>query len=207
MKIPMTLPALGDATEGATAFRWLKSPGEQVSEGEPLVEVSTDEVDSEIDSPATGLLPQILVAEDEAARVSDVIAILAVDDDTTAPPDAKPAEASPGVTTTSSPAAPIVSAPPPGHTSRPATRSQTVVSPGVAPASVGARVQDVSTGGPHGLRGSALRGTTQPVTRIRTTIAHRMVQSLQTSAQLTTIVEVDASNDDLQYARGISAVR
>jgi len=68
------LPALGDAVEGATISQWLKSVREPVVLGEPIVEVSTDKVDREIESPVSGVLAEILVAEDETARVGSVLA-------------------------------------------------------------------------------------------------------------------------------------
>ncbi len=63
------LPALGESVTEGTVTRWLKEVGEEVAEDEPLLEVSTDKVDTEIPSPAAGTLLEILVGEDETAEV------------------------------------------------------------------------------------------------------------------------------------------
>ena len=71
------LPALGESVTEGTVTRWLKKVGDSVAIDEPLVEVSTDKVDTEIPSPVAGVLQQILVQEDETAAVGAVLAIVA----------------------------------------------------------------------------------------------------------------------------------
>jgi len=71
------LPALGESVTEGTITRWLKKVGDTVAVDEPLVEVSTDKVDTEIPSPVAGILQQILVQEDETAAVGAVLAIVA----------------------------------------------------------------------------------------------------------------------------------
>ena len=71
------LPALGESVTEGTVTRWLKKIGDSVAIDEPLVEVSTDKVDTEIPSPVAGVLQQILVQEDEVALVGAVLAIVA----------------------------------------------------------------------------------------------------------------------------------
>ena len=63
MPTSVTMPALGESVTEGTVTRWLKQEGEQVEADEPLLEVSTDKVDTEIPSPAAGVLTKILVAE------------------------------------------------------------------------------------------------------------------------------------------------
>src|SRR5919197_279925 len=88
MAVSVTLPALGESVTEGTVTRWLKAEGERVESDEPLLEVSTDKVDTEIPSPAAGVLASIKVAEDETVEVG---AELAVIDDGTGAPAAAPA--------------------------------------------------------------------------------------------------------------------
>ncbi|MFD9589472.1 2-oxoglutarate dehydrogenase, E2 component, dihydrolipoamide succinyltransferase [Streptomyces sp. NPDC059980] len=90
MPVSVTLPALGESVTEGTVTRWLKAEGERVEADEPLLEVSTDKVDTEIPSPAAGILASIKVAEDETVEVG---AELAVIDDGTGAPAAAPAPA------------------------------------------------------------------------------------------------------------------
>ena len=69
MSESVNLPALGESVTEGTVTRWLKSVGDRVEIDEPLVEVSTDKVDTEIPSPAAGVLSRIVVSEDETAEV------------------------------------------------------------------------------------------------------------------------------------------
>ena len=89
-----TLPALGESVTEGTISRWLKEVGDTVEADEPLVEVSTDKVDTEIPSPAAGTLLEIKVNEDETAEVGAVLAIIG---DASAAPAAEqpPAEQAP----------------------------------------------------------------------------------------------------------------
>jgi pyruvate dehydrogenase E2 component (dihydrolipoyllysine-residue acetyltransferase) len=77
MPVSVTLPALGESVTEGTVTRWLKAVGDRVEADEPLLEVSTDKVDTEIPSPSAGVVSQILVAEDETAEVGAVLAIIA----------------------------------------------------------------------------------------------------------------------------------
>ncbi|MCX6497995.1 MAG: 2-oxoglutarate dehydrogenase, E2 component, dihydrolipoamide succinyltransferase [Arthrobacter sp.] len=72
----VTLPALGESVTEGTVTRWLKSIGDSVEVDEPLLEVSTDKVDTEIPSPVAGTLQEIRVAEDETAEVGSVLAVI-----------------------------------------------------------------------------------------------------------------------------------
>ncbi|WP_326795475.1 2-oxoglutarate dehydrogenase, E2 component, dihydrolipoamide succinyltransferase [Streptomyces sp. NBC_01808] len=90
MAVSVTLPALGESVTEGTVTRWLKAEGESVEADEPLLEVSTDKVDTEIPSPAAGVLSSIKVAEDETVEIG---AELAVIDDGTGGAAAAPAPA------------------------------------------------------------------------------------------------------------------
>ncbi|MFJ2391392.1 2-oxoglutarate dehydrogenase, E2 component, dihydrolipoamide succinyltransferase [Streptomyces sp. NPDC087843] len=117
MPVSVTLPALGESVTEGTVTRWLKAEGERVEADEPLLEVSTDKVDTEIPSPAAGVLASIKVAEDETVEVGAELAV--IDDGTGAPaaapapaaePEAAPAPAAPAPAA-EAPAAPAPEAP------------------------------------------------------------------------------------------------
>ncbi|WEV28230.1 2-oxoglutarate dehydrogenase, E2 component, dihydrolipoamide succinyltransferase [Streptomyces sp. 71268] len=93
MAVSVTLPALGESVTEGTVTRWLKAEGERVEADEPLLEVSTDKVDTEIPAPAAGVLSSIKVAEDETVEVGAELAV--IDDGSGAPAEAPAAEAAP----------------------------------------------------------------------------------------------------------------
>lgn len=72
--IEVTLPKLGESIVGATVVQWLKKEGEKVSLDEPLLEVSTDKINSEIPSPVAGILKEIIVREDQEIEVGALLA-------------------------------------------------------------------------------------------------------------------------------------
>ncbi|WP_055593014.1 2-oxoglutarate dehydrogenase, E2 component, dihydrolipoamide succinyltransferase [Streptomyces hirsutus] len=76
MAVSVTLPALGESVTEGTVTRWLKAEGERVEADEPLLEVSTDKVDTEIPAPAAGVLSSIKVAEDETVEVGAKLAVI-----------------------------------------------------------------------------------------------------------------------------------
>src|SRR5690606_39281530 len=86
---------LSAGVTGGTVTRWLKREGERVEADEPLLEVSTDKVDTEIPSPASGVITKILVKEDETVEVGAELAVIDPNaaEGTTAPaaPAAEPA--------------------------------------------------------------------------------------------------------------------
>ncbi|HEY7273667.1 MAG TPA: 2-oxoglutarate dehydrogenase, E2 component, dihydrolipoamide succinyltransferase [Actinoplanes sp.] len=81
MPVSVTMPRLGESVTEGTITRWLKQEGERVEADEPLLEVSTDKVDTEIPSPAAGVLSRIVVGEDETADVGSELAIISGDDE------------------------------------------------------------------------------------------------------------------------------
>ncbi|MSW43113.1 MAG: 2-oxoglutarate dehydrogenase, E2 component, dihydrolipoamide succinyltransferase, partial [Actinobacteria bacterium] len=230
----VTFPALGESVTEGTVTRWLKAVGDSVSADEPLLEISTDKVDTEIPSPVSGVLLSIEVAEDETAPVGAVLAVIGAAGATApaapAPTPAAPAPAAPEAP--AAPAAPVAPAPAPAAPAAPApapASPDAYVTPlvrrlatenGIDLATltgtgVGGRIrkQDVLAAAaaattptaptppnppagappttPAQATTSSLRGRTEPLSRLRSIIASRMVESLQSSAQLTTVVEVD----------------
>ncbi|WP_341729020.1 2-oxoglutarate dehydrogenase, E2 component, dihydrolipoamide succinyltransferase [Brooklawnia sp.] len=232
------LPALGESVTEGTVSRWLKEVGEQVEADEPLLEVSTDKVDTEIPSPAAGVLLEIRVREDDVAAVGSVLGLVGSPAATPAPAPAAPTPA-PAAPVAAAPAAPA--APKPAEPAAVAPRATGEDGPYVTPlvrkmaadngvdldsvtgTGVGGRIrkQDVLAAAEAAKEAarkaaeaaaapapaaaaptaaakaapapdeSGKRGTTEKMSRMRTVIASRMVESLQTAAQLTATVEVD----------------
>ena len=294
MPVSVTMPQLGESVTEGTVTRWLKKEGEHVETDEPLLEVSTDKVDTEIPSPASGVLSSITVAEDETVEVGAELAVISQEGEAAgaaapaqeappapaptpepapAPQAPAPQQAAPPASwppaAPAAPPAPAAPTPPPQAPAAPAPQApapqapapqapapaaaqapsgdgpyvtplvrklasehsvdlSTVQGTGVggrirkqdvleaarayqappaqapaqapapapaapqAPAPTPARTAAPATSG--AVAGEAgLRGTTQKMTRIRQTIAKRMVESLQVSAQLTTVIEVDVT--------------
>ena len=240
------LPALGESVTEGTITRWLKKVGDTVAVDEPLVEVSTDKVDTEIPSPVAGVVQQIMVQEDETVAVGAVLAIIA-DGAAAAPaavetpaPVAAPAPiveapvipapvaampvAAAVVAPAAAPVAPAMPAPVPAVAPAPvAAESESdpnYITPivrklahdmgvnlaAVRGTGVGGRIrkEDVMAFGSSApaasppaaapaLAVSPLRGTTEPMSRLRKVLAERAVASMNSSAQLTTVVEVDVT--------------
>ncbi|NCV76219.1 MAG: 2-oxoglutarate dehydrogenase, E2 component, dihydrolipoamide succinyltransferase [Actinobacteria bacterium] len=242
------MPALGESVSEGTVTRWLKSVGDQINVDEPLLEVSTDKVDTEIPAPASGTLISIDVPVDSTVPVGARLATIGSTSAASQTP-ATPTPVAPVVATQ----VPPVSAPKPIPTppqtppplipkpaaSAPAPRSaapagttvldDSYVTPivrklaqekgvdlaRVRGTGVGGRIRKedvmaaaapVATNVPTStqvssapsqtapakpIQVSPLRGTTVTMSRLRKVIAARMLESLQTSAQLTTVVEVD----------------
>jgi pyruvate dehydrogenase E2 component (dihydrolipoamide acetyltransferase) len=274
----VTLPALGESVTEGTVTRWLKQVGDQVETDEPLLEISTDKVDTEIPSPASGTLLEIKVAEDETVEVGTELAVIgsaegAAGEQPAEQPAERPAEtaaAEPTTAATPEDAAakaetpleaeatsqaaadaqseekaqakeqpppappaeqPAPSAPAAAAAAAPRGDGSPYVTPlvrklaaehsvdlaGLSGTGVGGRIrkQDVlaaaeqakkaaeapapqpaaatAPAAPPAPEVSPLRGTTEKMSRMRSLIARRMVESLQTSAQLTTVVEVDVT--------------
>ena len=236
---PVVMPALGESVTEGTVTRWLKKVGETVAVDEPLLEVSTDKVDTEIPSPVAGVLLSIDVPVDSTVAVGTKLASIgaagAAQVSTPAPtpaptpsptPVATPAPVAAPVVATPAPAAPAPVAPKVAAASvlddsyvTPIVRKlaaengvnlSTVRGTGVggrirkedvlaavskptAAASVVAPVAATTSApkAPAPVVVSPLRGTTVTMSRLRKVIAARMLESLQVSAQLTTVVEVD----------------
>ncbi|MCX5100172.1 MULTISPECIES: 2-oxoglutarate dehydrogenase, E2 component, dihydrolipoamide succinyltransferase [unclassified Streptomyces] len=139
----VTLPALGESVTEGTVTRWLKEVGEEVTEDEPLLEVSTDKVDTEIPAPVSGVLLEIVVAEDETAEVGAKLAVIGA---AGAAPAAAPAPAAPAPVAAPAPApaapapapAPVAPAAPAPAAPAPAPAPVAPAAPAAAPAPVAA---------------------------------------------------------------------
>jgi len=127
--VDVTMPQLGETVTEGTITRWIKAVGDHVDADEPLFEVSTDKVDSEVPSPASGYLAEIVVPEGETVEVGARLAVLSdapPDGSAPAPPPAaEPAPAAPpdeppAPTPTPAPAAPPAEPPAPTPTPAPA---------------------------------------------------------------------------------------
>ena len=268
----VTMPALGESVTEGTVTRWLKQEGDDVEVDEPLLEVSTDKVDTEIPSPVAGKLNKILVQEDDTVPVGADLAVIGDSGGGSAPAAAAEAPAPEPAAAAPAPAAPApASAAPAPAAAAPASAAPAPAAPAPAPAApapaaeapapaaaapassddtegrdaaayvtplvrklaadhgidlatltgtgIGGRIrkQDVMAAAeakkapapaPEAPAPAAAapaapakapaatdsrRGTTEKMSRLRQTIARRMVESLQISAQLTTVVEVDVT--------------
>lgn len=136
MSTSVVLPALGESVTEGTVTRWLKQVGDTVQADEGLLEISTDKVDTEIPSPVSGVIEEILVAEDETVEVGALLARIgdgseaapAADAPAAAAPAAEsaPAEAAPAE---AAPAAPAAEAPAPAAEAAPAGDATDIVLP------------------------------------------------------------------------------
>jgi len=113
--VNVVLPALGESVTEGTVTRWLKNVGDSVSLDEAIVEISTDKVDTELPSPAAGVITEIKVSQDQVAAVGAVLAVISSSAGAVAPKPATPAPA------------PVV------QTSPPAPKVETVVVPQAPP--------------------------------------------------------------------------
>ncbi|MBK7033988.1 MAG: hypothetical protein IPH49_12170 [Ignavibacteria bacterium] len=76
MSIEVVMPKMGESIQEGKILRWVKNVGEKVERDEVILEISTDKVDTEVPSPASGVISQILFAEGDTVEVGKVIAIL-----------------------------------------------------------------------------------------------------------------------------------
>ncbi|MGK5533071.1 2-oxoglutarate dehydrogenase, E2 component, dihydrolipoamide succinyltransferase [Streptomyces sp. URMC 129] len=208
----VVLPALGESVTEGTVTRWLKAVGEEVEADEPLLEVSTDKVDTEIPAPVAGTLLEITVGEDETAEVGAKLGVIGAPGAAPAPAPAAPAPApAPRVT---APAAPATD----GAYVTPLVRKlagENGVDLGTVKGSgVGGRIrkQDVLAAAEAARAAAApapapaaaapakapaqpspLRGQTVKMTRIRKLIGENMMKALHSQAQLSSVVEVDVT--------------
>jgi len=133
----ITLPQLGETVTEGTITKWFKKVGDTVAADEPLFEVSTDKVDTEVPSPISGTLTEIRVAEGDTVPVGTVIAVVGVAGaapaPTPAPVVATPVAAAPAPTPAPAPApvvaAPVAAAPAPTPAPAPAATSNKLLSP------------------------------------------------------------------------------
>src|SRR5207244_7102085 len=89
-QVDVVMPQMGVSVSEGTITKWLKQPGEAVAADEPLLEISTDKVDTEIPSPGAGVLQEILVQEGETVEVGTKLATIAPEGAAPAPPAPEP---------------------------------------------------------------------------------------------------------------------
>ncbi len=147
--VTVTMPALGESVTEGTVTRWLKQEGDEVAMDEPLLEVSTDKVDTEIPSPAAGVLTKIIAGEDSVVAVGGALALIGGSAPTAAAPAAAPAPA-PAASAPAPAASPPAPAPAAAPTSSPAQGEGT-------PAYVTPLVRKLAS--QHGVELSTLTGT------------------------------------------------
>ncbi|MBN9177175.1 MAG: 2-oxoglutarate dehydrogenase, E2 component, dihydrolipoamide succinyltransferase [Microbacterium sp.] len=129
MSTSVVLPALGESVTEGTVTRWLKKVGDTIQADEGLLEISTDKVDTEIPSPVSGVIEEILVAEDETVEVGAVLA--KIGDGSSAPAG----DAAPAAEVPAAPAAPVAAEP--AQASEPAQTEAAPASEAPAPAASG----------------------------------------------------------------------
>ncbi|MDN4472664.1 2-oxoglutarate dehydrogenase, E2 component, dihydrolipoamide succinyltransferase [Demequina zhanjiangensis] len=144
----VTLPALGESVTEGTVTRWLKNVGDTVEADEPLLEVSTDKVDTEVPSPFAGTVTEILVAEDDTVEVGAVLA--RIGDGSAAPAPAPAAESAPAPAPASAPAPAAESAPAPAPAPASAPAPQSAPAPASAPAAAPAQASAPAPAGQVG---------------------------------------------------------
>jgi 2-oxoglutarate dehydrogenase E2 component (dihydrolipoamide succinyltransferase) len=107
MSVSVTMPQLGESVTEGTVTRWLKQVGDTITADEPLLEISTDKVDTEIPAPASGVLLEIRALEDEVVQVGGELAVIGVANESVA----SAAPAAPAPVVEAPVAAPVVEAP------------------------------------------------------------------------------------------------
>src|SRR3990172_9311799 len=101
MAVEVVMPQMGESIFEGTITKWLKKPGDRVQRDEPLLEISTDKVDVEIQSPASGVLKEVKVGEGQTVPIRTVVALIDADapgkgaTEVGAAESAAPAEAAP----------------------------------------------------------------------------------------------------------------
>jgi 2-oxoglutarate dehydrogenase E2 component (dihydrolipoamide succinyltransferase) len=126
MSESVNLPALGESVTEGTVTRWLKNVGDRVEVDEPLLEVSTDKVDTEIPSPIAGIIEAILVAEDATVEVGTPLVTIGDGSGGGAAAPAAPAEAAPQPAAEAAPAPAAEAAPAPAAEAAPAPAAEPV---------------------------------------------------------------------------------
>src|SRR5580704_15152173 len=124
----VVMPQMGESIVEGTLTKWLKKPGDKVERDEPLFEISTDKVDTEIPSPAAGTLGELLVQEGQTVQVNAIVA--RINEGGSAPAAPAPAAAAPASAPPPPPAAPVAAvAPPPPPPPAPAPQAAAVKEP------------------------------------------------------------------------------
>jgi pyruvate dehydrogenase E2 component (dihydrolipoamide acetyltransferase) len=114
MPTDVIMPQMGESIFEGTITKWLKKPGDTVERDEPLFEISTDKVDAEIPSPASGVLSEVKIAEGNTVQINTVVGVITDADGQAPPAPAPPAKESPSAAASSAPAASPAPAAPAG---------------------------------------------------------------------------------------------
>ena len=114
MPTDVIMPQMGESIFEGTITKWLKKPGDTVQRDEPLFEISTDKVDAEIPSPASGVLSEVKIAEGNTVQINTVVGVIADADGQAPPAPAPPAKESPSAASSPAPAASSAPAAPAG---------------------------------------------------------------------------------------------
>lgn len=221
--VNVVLPALGESVTEGTITRWLKKVGEAVQQDEALVEISTDKVDTEIPSPTSGVVAKILVGEDSVAQVGATLAIISTTSGVALPAATPVVPVQPTIETVAAPSVATtthVEVPRSSEVDnsdayvtplvRKLAAENNIDLASLTGTGIGGRIrkQDVldavakRDGGavaapqkvqPQTVIDTLRRGRTEKLTRLRKVIADRMLESLQVSAQLTSVTEVDVT--------------
>jgi pyruvate dehydrogenase E2 component (dihydrolipoamide acetyltransferase) len=146
MSVSVSMPQLGESVTEGTVTRWLKKEGERVEADEPLLEVSTDKVDTEIPSPVSGILRGITVAEDETVAVGAELAV--IDEEGAAASAAPPAASAPAA----EPEAPAAAV---AEQAAPAAQAPEPQTPAPAPQAPAAPAPAAANGGAQGYGASS----------------------------------------------------
>src|SRR5437868_2947384 len=192
--VDVVMPQMGVSVSEGTITRWLKQEGEQVEADEPLLEISTDKVDTEVPSPASGTLTQILVQEGETVDVGTKLGQIGGSAGAEAPAQeaAPEAEPEPEPEPESPEPATAEAAAEAGAASSAETPAPTAPAP-AAPAAPPAAPPKPPAPAPVAA-GETLPGETlEPITAMRRGIAEHMRRSLDTSAHVTSAIEIDFS--------------
>jgi len=169
------MPALGENVAEGIITRWLKDVGDTVDADEALLEVATDKVDTEVPAPIAGTIRELLAEENSTVAIG---APLATIDPVSVAPESAPPKPEPEPAPAPAPEPAAVPAPAPAPEPAPGAATQP------APPQAAEAPPAPAAQGP---------GRTEKMSRLRQTIAKRMVESLQVSAQLTTVLEADVT--------------
>lgn len=202
MAIRVLVPRLGESVEEVNISRWLKNEGDLVNEMEPLLEINTDKVDSEIPAPAAGRVTQILIPQGASARVGDVLALIE-SEELPVPPAPKRRESgfiSPVVARMAAQHNLDLSQIPGTGLNGRITKEDVLLfmqqTPGPGPA------QAEPTSAPSLLvENLASDFTSQPLSEMRRLVARNMLESKRTSPHVLTVMEADLSHIEQHRAR------
>jgi len=209
----VVMPQMGESIVEGTLTKWLKKPGERVGRDEPLFEISTDKVDTEIPSPAAGVVSEILVEEGKTVAINTVVARIEESGGSGEDTGDKITGATPPPPESSAPLSPLVRKLAREHNLDLSQMQGTGAGGRITKHDVEARLAPAAPAAPPLAPAAAPRTRIEPLSPMRIKIAEHMVLSKRTSAHVTTIHRVDMtkvarmrerSKADFQAAYGFS---